>query len=47
MTCRHCGKPIRRHYANYTHGWTHEGGDVWCRKTMADIDEQNSEGNET
>lgn len=38
--CRHCGELIRRSYAQYDHGWTHEDEmvGVWCRRTMAEPD---------
>lgn len=36
MICRHCGASIVKSYAAYTNGWTHEGGGVYCKTTMAD-----------
>lgn len=36
MICKHCGELIKHHNAEYTNGWTHEGGHLWCRRTMAD-----------
>lgn len=38
--CRHCGQPIVRFYADYTTGWTHRNGFVWCRTTMATPEEE-------
>lgn len=38
MTCKHCGKPIRRYYGQYTEGWIHEDGNVWCLLRMAEPD---------
>lgn len=38
MSCKHCGKPIKQSYSKYTLGWTHEGGDAYCRLTFAEPD---------
>ena len=35
MMCRWCDEPIERRRSDYTHGWTHEYGGVYCRRTMA------------
>lgn len=40
--CRHCGRPIVRYFADYTNGWIHRDGSVWCRTTMATPEQEDN-----
>ncbi|WP_309132659.1 hypothetical protein [Brevibacterium sp.] len=33
--CKHCGRSIVRYFADFTNGWIHTDGLVWCRMSMA------------